>query len=342
MIIRAKAPLRIGLAGGGTDVSPYSDQYGGAILNSTINLHVYTTIEPTTDNKIVMRSLDLGAEATFDSAKTLTDVDGLSLPIGVYNRLVRDYDLPAQSFKLTTYVDVPKGSGLGTSSTITVSILGAFLKWLDIRLSSYDIAKLAFDIERIDLKMAGGKQDQYAATFGGVNYMEFLAQDTVIVHPLDVKKGFLAELEHNLLLYYTGTSRLSASIIKKQSKAFSTPKSKSIEAAHRIKQQALEMKQALLNGHIDDIGHILDQGWQFKKEMAEGISNEAIDHIYQTAKDAGALGGKISGAGGGGYMTLYCPGNTRHEVAKALDLLGGKVQAFTFEPDGMIAWTTKK
>lgn len=342
MIIRSKAPLRLGLAGGGTDVSPYSDLYGGAILNSTISLHVYTTIEPMNDGKIHLHSLDLGKSATLNSSKKLEDIEGLSLPIGVYNRLVKDYDLDAQSFKLTTYVDVPKGSGLGTSSTITVSILGAFLKWLDLRLSAYDIAKLAYDIERVDLGMAGGKQDQYAATFGGVNYMEFLAQDTVIVNPLQVKPGYLSELEHNLLLYYTGTSRLSASIIRKQSKAFSEKKTKSIDAAHKIKSQAIEMKSALLNGNIDDIGLILDQGWQYKKEMAEGITNEAIDNIYEIAKKAGALGGKISGAGGGGYMTLYCPVNTRYEVAHKLNELGGIVQPFSFEPSGLSAWVTKK
>lgn len=339
MIIRSKAPLRIGLAGGGTDVSPYSDLYGGAILNTTINLHVYTTIEPATDGKIRLHSLDLGVEATLDSAKTLEDIDGLSLPIGVYNRLVKDFDLGAQAFKLTTYVDVPKGSGLGTSSTITVSILGAFLEWFQIRLDSYQIARLAYEIEREDLNMAGGKQDQYAATFGGVNFLEFLKNDTVIVNPLKVNTDYMSELEHNLILYYTGTSRLSASIIKKQSKAFKQKTSKSIEAAHQLKEHAQLMKSALLTGQIDEIGKILDQSWQFKKEMAAGITNEIIDEIYMTAKKAGAYGGKISGAGGGGYMTLYCPANKRYAVSRELELLGGKIQPFSFEPHGLTSWT---
>lgn len=339
MIIRSKAPLRLGLAGGGTDVSPYSDDYGGAILNSTINLHVYTSIEPTNDALIHLHSLDLGVEAKLKSQEKLEDIDGLSLPIGVYNRLIKDYKLPAQSFKLTTYVDVPKGSGLGTSSTITVSILGAFLEWFQIKLTDYEIARLAYEIEREDLQMAGGKQDQYAATFGGVNFMEFQRNDTVIVNPLRVNSDYMSELEHNLILYYTGTSRLSAAIIEKQSSAFKQKSSKSVDAAHMIKEQAVSMKQALLTGEIDRIGEILDEGWQFKKEMASGITNEVIDHIYSTAKRAGAIGGKISGAGGGGYMTLYCPANTRHRVTKELEALGGKIQPFSFDPIGLTTWT---
>lgn len=339
MIIRSKAPLRLGLAGGGTDVSPYSDDYGGAILNSTINLHVYTSIEPINEGHIYMHSLDLGVEARFETTKVLEDTDGLSLPIGVYNRLIKDYNLEAQSFKLTTYVDVPKGSGLGTSSTITVSILGAFLEWFKIELTDYEIARLAYEIEREDLQMAGGKQDQYAATFGGINFMEFQQNDTVVVNPLRVNTDYMSELEHNLILYYTGTSRLSAAIIEKQSNAFKQKSTKSVDAAHKIKQQAISMKQALLNGDIDAIGRILDEGWQFKKEMAAGITNEVIDNIYTTAKKAGAIGGKISGAGGGGYMTLYCPGNTRHKVSRELEALGGKVQPFSFDPIGLTYWT---
>ena len=339
MIISSKAPLRIGLAGGGTDVSPYSDDFGGAILNSTINLHVYTTIQPSDDGLISLNSLDLGVEAKVFSQKQLKDIEGLSLPIGVYNRLVKDYNLKAQSFKLTTYVDVPKGSGLGTSSTITVSILGAFLEWFGINLTDYETARLAYKIEREDLKMAGGKQDQYAATFGGVNFMEFQQNETVIVNPLRVNSDYMSELEHNLILYYTGTSRLSAAIIENQSTAFKLKKNKSIEAAHKIKQQAIYMKTALLTGDIDGIGRILDEGWQFKKEMAAGITNDVIDNIYSTAKKAGAIGGKISGAGGGGYMTLYCPGNTRYKVSRELETLGGKIQPFSFDPIGLTTWT---
>lgn len=339
MIIRSKAPLRLGLAGGGTDVSPYSDIYGGAILNSTISLHVYTTIEPTTDGYIELVALDLGKRIRYKSAMELPTDSELVLPIGVYNRVVKDYVGEPLSFKLTTYVEVPKGSGLGTSSTITVSIIGAFAEWLNIPLGEYDIARMAYEVERVDLAMAGGKQDQYAATFGGVNYMEFLASDRVIVNPLRVKEQYLAELDHNLLLYYTGTSRLSAKIIEKQQAAFLSKKSRSVEAAHMLKAQAMEMKKALLMGAVDTIGDILHDSWQHKKAMADGITNVAIDELYEAARAAGATGGKISGAGGGGYMMFYCPGNTRYHVMEVLQALGGILHTFSFVNHGVTSWT---
>ncbi len=337
MIIRAKAPLRLGLAGGGTDVSPYSDLYGGAILNATVSLYASATIEPRDDGKIVLDARDLGESDILKSKKKLK-IDGtLDLLKGVYNRIVKDFTKKPLSFTLTTYVDAPKGSGMGTSSTITVAILGAFVEWLNLPLGEYDIAKLAYEIEREDLQMAGGKQDQYAATFGGVNFMEFY-EDKVIVNPLRVRQQYLSELEFNLLLYYTGTSRLSAKIIEKQADSFTHKKNKSVEAAHKVKEQAVRMKEALLMGKLNEIGEILDFGWQYKKQMAPGISNEVIDNIYDTARKAGATGGKISGAGGGGFMTLYCPNNTRYEVMKELEKFGGAFKRYTFTEGGLSSW----
>lgn len=339
MVIRAKAPLRIGLAGGGTDVSPYSDLYGGAILNATVSLYAYATIEPLDTGEIILESIDLKEQQTLPSTKNIA-IDGkLELLKGVYNRVVQQYDKPALSFKLTTYVDVPKGSGMGTSSTVTVAILGAFTEWLNLPLGEYDIAKLAYDIERIDLGMAGGKQDQYAATFGGFNFMEFYKDDKVIVNPLRIKQAYLDELEYNLLLYYTGTSRLSAKIIEKQAKRFKGKKSKSIEAAHLVKKQAFKMKEALLMGQFNEMGELLDFGWQNKKKMAPGISNEVIDELYDTALNAGATGGKISGAGGGGFMTIYCPGNTRFQVMQVLKPFGGVFYPFKFTKEGLTTWS---
>lgn len=338
MIIRAKAPLRIGLAGGGTDVSPYSDIHGGAILNATVSYYASTTIEPRTDGKIVFHARDLGESIELETAKELP-IDGkLDLMKGVYNRIVKDYSNQPLSFTLTTYSDVPKGSGMGGSSTITVSMLGAFAEWLRLPLGEYDIAKLAYDIERVDLQMAGGKQDQYAATFGGFNFMEFYA-DKVIVNPLRIRQEYLNELEFNMILYYTGTSRLSARIIEKQAKEFKGKSNKSIEAAHKLKEQAIRMKEAILTGRLNEIGEILDFGWHFKKQMAPGISNEVIDEIYAAAKKAGATGGKISGAGGGGFMMFYCPKNTRYNVIETLEGFGGDVRKFSFTSQGMNSWS---
>ncbi|MEM9023346.1 MAG: dehydrogenase, partial [Bacteroidota bacterium] len=236
----------------------------------------------------------------------------------------------------------PPGSGLGTSSTLVVAILGAFAEWLNLPLGEYDLAHLAYDIERQDLAMAGGRQDQYAATFGGVNFMEFYKDDKVIVNPLRVKEEYLQELEHNLLLYYTETSRYSSAIIETQRKNVLDKKSDSVEAMHNLKEQAVMMKEALLRGELDRIGEALDFGWENKKKMAQGITNPLIDEIYQAACQAGANGGKISGAGGGGFMVFYCPGNTRFAVAEALERFGGRERKYNFSKEGLMTWKANK
>ena len=258
---------------------------------------------------------------------------------GVYNRIQKDYDLKEQGFRLSTFVDAPAGSGLGTSSTLVVAILGAFTEMLRLPLGEYDMAHYAYDIERNDLKLAGGKQDQYAATFGGVNFMEFYADDKVIVNPLRVKQQHLFELENNLVLYYTATNRESAELIKKQSKNVTDKKEKSIEAMHQLKEQAQRMKEALLMGKLNEVGDILDYGFQQKRKMADGISNPLMEEIYETAKKAGATGGKISGAGGGGFMIFYCPGNAKYTVMQRLEKFGGYSKNYQFVKHGLKTWT---
>lgn len=336
---RSKAPLRIGLAGGGTDVSPYCDLYGGAILNATISLYAYANIEPIQEPVIILQAMDRREEQRYDLAAQLPLDGKLNLLKGVYNRIQQQFGMPLTGFKLSTFVDAPAGSGLGTSSTLVVAILGAFAEMLRLPLGEYDVAHLAYEIERKDLKMAGGRQDQYACTFGGVNYMEFYADDKVIVNPLRIKQQFLFELENNLILFYTSTSRESARIIEKQSANVVNKQEKSIEAMHQLKLQAQMMKEALLKGRVHEIGEILDFGFQQKKQMAEGISNTLIDEIYQSARDAGATGGKISGAGGGGFMTFYCPGTTKYAVIDALSKFGGDVNRYQFTQHGMTSWT---
>jgi D-glycero-alpha-D-manno-heptose-7-phosphate kinase len=339
MIIRSKAPLRLSLAGGGSDVSPFSDQFGGAVLNFTLNLFAHASIEPTNDGLITIIQPDRDIRRQFDSAASLPIDEACRLHAGIYNRVVKDFSHKPLSFKLTTYVDAPPGSGLGTSSTLVVAILGAFAEWLKIPLGDYDIAHLAYEIERLDLGMAGGKQDQYSATFGGVNFMEFFKDDKVIVNPLRINETYLNELSHNLVLYYTATSRESATIIASQQKNVLSGNTKSIEAMHQMKNQAMMMKEALLKGQLDKIGEILNYGWHFKKQMAEEITNPLIEKIYSSAINNGATGGKISGAGGGGFMAFYCPGNTRHAVAEALLKFGGQVQRYEFTSAGLLTWT---
>ena len=209
MIYRSRAPLRIGLAGGGTDVSPYSDEFGGAILNATISHYAHASIEPIAENGIIIQALDRKEEQRFEWSNELPINGNLDLLKGVYNRIQKDYGLPLTNFCLSTFVDAPAGSGLGTSSTLVVAIIGAFAEMLKLPLGEYDIAQYAYEIERKDLMLAGGKQDQYAATFGGVNFMEFYDNDKVIVNPLRIKQEYLNELENNLVLYFTATSRES-------------------------------------------------------------------------------------------------------------------------------------
>ena len=338
MNYRSKAPLRVSLAGGGSDVSPFSDMFGGAILNATINQYAHASIEPAEDGFIHFVQADLGRKEKIVTSEVIHS-DPFILHAGVYNRIVKDFTHKPLSFKLTTYVDAPPGSGLGTSSTLVVAILGAFAEWLKLPLGEYDLAHLAFEIERIDLGMAGGKQDQYSATFGGVNFMEFFGEDKVIVNPLRIREEYLNELSNNLLLYNTSTSRVSAKIIEAQQNNVRSGNKNSIDAMHEMKKQALMMKEALLLGKLDEIGEILNFGWHFKKQMAAEISNPELDEIYETAIKNGALGGKISGAGGGGFMIFYCPGTTRYNVDDALKGFGGNVQPYSFTEKGILTWT---
>ncbi|HET8962931.1 MAG TPA: dehydrogenase, partial [Chitinophagales bacterium] len=340
--LRSKSPLRIGLAGGGTDVSPYSDIYGGSILNATIQKYAYATIMPRKDNKIVLHAVDQDIRVELDADSKL-EIDGtLDLLKGVYNRVVKDYNHGAPlAFELNTYVDAPAGSGLGSSSTLVVTILGAFTEWLKLPLGEYDMAHLAYDIERKDLAFAGGKQDQYAATFGGWNFMEFYKDDKVIVNPLRIRSQYMEELQFNMLMYYTGTSRLSSDIIEAQSTNVQKKSEKSIEAMHNLKEQAYMMKEAILKGDLNRIGDILDYGWKNKKATALGVSSDNIDEIYEAAMKSGATGGKISGAGGGGFMTFYCPGNTRYKVINTLKKFGGEIHNLTFSKYGLTTWEAK-
>jgi D-glycero-alpha-D-manno-heptose-7-phosphate kinase len=338
MIYRSKAPLRIGLAGGGTDVSPYCDLYGGAILNATISLYAYASIEPLNELKIIIEAIDREEVAVFNTMDRLPINNSLDLAKGVYNYILGKYGPLPSGFKLSTIVDAPAGSGLGSSSTLVVAIIGVFAEWLNLPLGEYDIAQMAYDIERTELAMAGGKQDQYAATFGGVNFMEFYKDNNVIVNPLRIKQKYLYELENNLLLYFTATSRLSSTIIEAQSRNVKENNLQSIDAMHHLKEQAVMMKEALLKGNIHDIGRILNFGFRYKKQMAQGITNDAMDEIYEAALKAGATGGKISGAGGGGFMMFYCPGSSSYTVIKALQNFGGSFSRYQFTERGLVTW----
>ncbi len=338
MIIRSKAPLRLGLAGGGSDVSPYSDIYGGLVLNATINLYTYCTIEEIDEDRIVINSYDANCFESYPLSSELGIAGNASLIKGVYNRIVKDYQIVQRGFRITTYNDAPVGSGLGTSSSMVVCILKAFIEWLSLPLGDYETSRLAYEIERKDLKLSGGKQDQYAAAFGGFNFMEFLKEDLVIVNPLKIKRWIVDELEASIVLYFTGTSRSSAKIINEQKENTTKGNSDAIEAMHKIKQSAIDMKLALLKGDMRAFADILGKGWENKKKMANAITNPMIQEAFDTAIPAGALSGKVSGAGGGGFIMFMVEPTKKKDVMNALDKLSGFVMPFQFTDGGAHGW----
>jgi D-glycero-alpha-D-manno-heptose-7-phosphate kinase len=340
ILYRSRAPLRLGLAGGGTDVSPYSDEFGGCVLNATVNLYSYCTISPTNDDQVTFNAPDRREKFTAKATAALTLEGTLPLHKAIYNRIVREFNggrpLPCE---ITTYSDAPAGSGLGTSSTMVVAILGAFIKWLKLPLGEYEIAHLAFEIERLELRLAGGKQDQYAAAFGGFNFMEFHADDRVIVNPLRVGPSTINELQSSLILYYTGVSRDSAKIISEQIRNVTNKSAISVNAMHDMKTDAVEMKDYLLRSDLKAFARTLGRSWEAKKRMATVISNPQIEELFETALGAGALSGKVSGAGGGGYIMFMIDPCKREEVAQALGTFPGVVHRFQFTPCGVETWS---
>ena len=343
MVFRSKAPLRLGFAGGGTDVSPYCDEFGGYILNATIDMYCYCTIEATKNGKIFFHAADRNEWIEHDSKRTL-ELDGkLDLHKGVYNRIVKQYNNGKPlSFSMTTYSDAPAGSGLGSSSTMVVAMVAAFVEWLNLPLGEYDLASLAYSIERKDIGLAGGRQDQYAAAFGGFNFMEFYKDDRVIVNPLRIKESIVNELENALVLYYSGASRESATIIKEQIKNAEIKNEKAIEAMHRVKENAHAMKEYLLKGNIKAFAQCLGKAWESKKGMASTISNPELERLFAHAVSNGAITGKISGAGGGGYMMFMVGPTKRMQLVNALHKLPGKVVNVHFAEKGVQTWTAEK
>lgn len=336
MIVRSKAPLRLGLAGGGSDLGAYCDTHGGYVLNATISLYVYCTIEETNDNKIFFESTDTSQSLELDS-KTVLELDGqMDLFKGVYNKIVRNYVKKPLSFKLSTYSDVPSGSGLGGSSTLVVCIIKAFVEWLNIPLGEYDIARLAFEIEREDIGIEGGAQDQYAATFGGFNFMEFYDNKRVIVNPLRIKNWIIDELEASLVLYFTNITR-QASQIEQEKKSLLQNK-KSLEAMHEVKKDSMLMKEAVLKGDFKSFATILGKSWESKKKVLESISNNEIEKVYQVAIQNGAYSGKVSGAGGGGFMFFMIDPTKKIQLIRELNKQQGRVINFNFVKEGTRGW----
>lgn len=335
-VIRSHNPLRLGLAGGGTDINLYCDKYTGYVLNATISLYIHCTLIPRDDNTIIFDSPDTNSYAKYDSKSHLENDGNLDIFKAVYNRIVKDFTHKPLSFSLHTYSDVPSGSGLGGSSTLVVGIIQAFTEWLNLPLGEYDIAKLAYEIEREDLGIVGGAQDQYAATFGGFNFMEFYDNKRVIVNPLRIKNWIASELESRVVLYFTNITREAKDI--EEHKKGKLGDSKSLEAMHAIKQDAVAMKEALFRADFDTIAQILGKSWKSKKIISDIVSNDELDRIYNLAMENGAYSGKTSGAGAGGFMFFLVDPIKKYNLIKILNQQSGYVQDFSFTKEGAKSW----
>jgi len=337
--IRARAPLRLGLAGGGTDVSPYCDTYGGYVLNATIDRYAYAVIKTLNEPLARFVATDQQIEEVTPAEAPLPLNGKLDLHKAVYNHIVLNYnDGKPIPLELSTFCDAPIGSGLGSSSTLVVAMIRAFAELLNLPLDDYAIAHMAYQIERVDCGLQGGRQDQYSATFGGVNFMEFYANERTIINPLRIKNWIICELEASLVLFFTGVSRESAHIIADQSSNVKSGSAEALEAMHGTKREALVMKDCLLRGDFSGLVESMRLGWENKKRSAKTVSNPHINTIYDAAIQAGALAGKVSGAGGGGFMWFFVPTEKRMDVIRTLNGFGGQTSNCHFTKHGTQAW----
>ncbi|MDO8588898.1 MAG: GHMP kinase [Armatimonadota bacterium] len=338
MIYRSRAPLRISFAGGGTDVSPYFETYGGVVLSTTINKYAYATVSERRDEDISVASLDYDTVAKYRSNDKLLYNGELDLVKAVLRRMRKGRR--KLGVDLFLHSDAPPGSGLGSSSTMVVALIGAFRAARNLPLTNYDIAELAYQIERVDLGIKGGMQDQYAATFGGFNLIEFNS-NSVIVNPLRMSADVLNELEYSLLLCYTGRTRLSAHILDRQISSVTQQKGEVMDSLHRSKTIAIELKNALLQGRLCEFGSLLHEAWIEKKKLDTNITSSQIDELYAIARKNGVLGGKILGAGGGGYLLLFCDFKKKHVAAQKLEAAGGQIVQFGFDFQGLQTWEVR-
>ena len=337
--VRARAPLRLGLAGGGTDVSPFCDLHGGFVLNAAIDKYAYAMLDPLPEGQLEFMATDMQHAWRAPATSSIPLEGALLLHKAVYNRIVAEHrGGEPLAVRLTTFSEAPAGSGLGSSSTLVVAMIKAFVEYLNLPLGEYEIARLAYQIERVDVGLAGGRQDQYSATFGGFNFMEFYADERVVVNPLRIKNWILTELESSLVLYFTGVSRQSAAIIAEQTKNVVAKTQSSMDASFALKQEAVSMKESILRGDFAALAESMRAGWLWKKRLANAVSNPQIDETYDIACKAGAVAGKVSGAGGGGFMFFLVDPPRRMEVLRALGALGGQAGGCHFSKHGTEGW----
>ncbi len=337
--IRARAPLRLGLAGGGTDVSPYCDEHGGLVLNATIDRYAYAVLRPLQEPVVRLIATDRQQVLELPDAEAYPLDGTLNLHKAVYNHMVREHNGGRPlAVEFSSFCDAPVGSGLGSSSTLVVAMVKAFVEWLNLPLDDYAIARLAFQIERLDCGLQGGRQDQYSATFGGFNFMEFQADERAVINTLRIKNWISCELEASLVLFYSGLSRESAAIIADQSRNLQAGAEQALAAMHGLRQEAITMKECLLRGDFGGMVESMQQGWINKKNTARSVSNPHLEAIHAAALAAGARAGKVSGAGGGGFLLFFVPAEHRMAVIRALQAFPGEVSNCHFTSHGCQAW----
>lgn len=341
-VLRSRAPLRISFAGGGTDVSPFPETEGGAVLSSTLNSYAFATLRPRPDRQITVQSLDFADSIHFNIDEPVVYDGRLDLPKAAIAR-VRELShthSSAGGFDLFIHTNAPPGSGLGSSSAVMVSVIGLVAAHLGVDLTPHEIADLAYRLERHDLGVPGGYQDQYAAAFGGFNFMEF-TKDEVTVYPLRVSSSTVHELEHNMLLAYTGHTRVSHHIIEDQRTRYESGNEDAVAGLRAQKELAHAMKSALLRGEVRAFGSLLGDAWAEKQRMSTRITTPLIDEAVAVATSSGALGAKVTGAGGGGHMIFVCEFEKKHVVAEELVRLGMSVSEFTFSREGVTTWRVR-
>ena len=325
-----RSPVRISFGGGGTDLPAYFSVYGGAVLSTAINKYFYTVLQKRTDGKIQVISSDLRVVETWhDIANMNVKGSELEIPLSVLKEINRDI-----SVNLFMASEIPPGTGLGSSASVCVNVLKMLSAYCAIPMSKYQLAERAYGIARNVLGKPVGKQDEYASAFGGLNFIHFNPDNSTQVEPIDLAPELLTELQSSLMLFFTGAAHHSWTILQEQEQATRKDTGMAVESLHEIRQLADRMRVALQEADLPLFGSLMHEGWDAKKKVSNKISNSKIDQMYEAARRAGAIGGKITGAGGGGFLLLFCPPETQASVRTALVSLGAREMEFDFDFQG--------
>ncbi len=329
MTLISRSPVRISFGGGGTDLASYYEKYGGVVVSASINKYIYTILEMRLDDRIQIISSDLQLNHTVSDAYHLKYGEGLDIPVAV----LKHFNVQ-RGLNIFMASEIPPGTGLGSSGAVTVNMINTINQLERLKMGKKEMAELAYKIEFHDLGMPIGKQDEYASAFGGINFIKFNRNGTTEVEPLKIPREVRVRLETDVMLFFTGRTRESSKILRSQDKSTRDKSSTVVDSLHAIKQVAFDVKKAIESGDLVEFGRLLDHSWQTKKNLAQGITNPRIDKLMGIAKKNGALGGKLTGAGGGGYMMLFCEKANQKRLIKSMVAEGLSPLDFHFDKKG--------